>query len=666
MAKIRLVGLIVLLLGLGAGPGSVAAQTADGLRMTVKPGIDGYYRVGNWFPVQVTLENSGPSLKGRLWLEGDSYAANYIAVDLPSQARQSYTLYTASSRINSTAVLRFAEGDKVYAEQPLTLKYQQDPSFIIGVVGGDSTALSTLTGATFGYISSSQTTQQGVQSTIIHPKLDELPANALALATLDVLVIADGDTAKLSAGQVAAVRSWLAAGGDLVIGGGRNARANAAAFGDLLPLEVGEPRSIDGLAPLGTYITATTAPPAEQVVVSSGPLKQGSTLVAISPDQAQSSQPLIAQREYGRGRLLYFAFDPTLSTLRGWDDYPRLWQLLLANHRSGPDSAALAHTNQGGNFGFALPQFDLPNPGLLAILLFAYVMVIGPLNFIILGRLRRRELSWLTIPACVVAFGLLFFLIGYQTKGSTILLNRASVTFGQVEGNEALISSIVSIFSPNRTSYDLRLGNGLAVADSNGSFGSAGGGLHLGTPNRFERLNIGNWAQGNISVQEAASLAPQFAVSSLPSSSNLRLTLKNVGDRPYRDIVLFEADHRSDRFDLAPGESKEVSLNQVPGGNEEFVRYLAHTGESIARYTGYSYSNSQLTKEERTDGLRYQMAQTTLTNRDFGSYNEATFAPIYLTAWSDKARGSSELEQGGARTDSSFDLYTTRLGRVRP
>ncbi len=666
MAKIRLVGLIGLLLGLAAGPGSVAAQTADGLRLTVKPGIGGYYRVGSWFPVQVTLENSGPSLKGRLSLAGDSYAANYIAVDLPSQARQSYTLYTASSRINSTAVLRFAEGDKVYAEQPLTLKYQQDPAFIIGVVGGDSTALSTLAGATFGYSNGPQNTQQGLQSTIIHPTLDELPANALALATLDVLVIADGDTAKLSAGQVAAVRGWLAAGGDLVIGGGRNARANAAAFSDLLPLEVGEPRSIDGLAPLGTYITATTAPPADQVVVSSGPLKLGSTLVAISPDQPQSSQPLIAQRDYGRGQLTYFAFDPTLSTLRGWDDYPRLWQLLLANHRSGPDSAAIAHSDQGGNFSFSSPQLDLPNPLLLTLLLLVYVVVIGPLNFIILGRMRRRELSWLTIPACVVAFGLLFFLLGYQTKGGSILINRASVTYGQVDGNEARVSSIVSIFSPGRASYDLRLGSGLASSSGN-TFGNANNGsLHLGTPNRFEGLNIGNWAQGSISVQEATNLPPQFAVTSLPSKGNLQLTLKNVGDRPYRDIVLFEDNSRSDRFNLAPGESKEVSISQVSGGNEEFVRYLAHTGEAISRYTGYSYSNSDLTKEERADGLRYQTAQTTLINRDFGSYNQAELAPIYLTAWSDLARGSSELEQGGAPTDSSFDLYTTRLGRVRP
>ena len=51
-----------------------------------------------------------------------------------------------------------------------------------------------------------------------------------------------------------------------------------------------------------------------------------------------------------------------------------------------------------------LPSLALPPIGGLLVLLFGYIVLIGPINYLVLRRLDRREWAWVTMPVLIVVF----------------------------------------------------------------------------------------------------------------------------------------------------------------------------------------------------------------------------------------------------------------------
>src|SRR5207237_1443834 len=98
--------------------------------------------------------------------------------------------------------------------------------------------------------------------------------------------------------------------------------------------------------------------------------------------------------------------------------------------------------------------------------------VIGPLNFIILRRMRRPELAWATIPALVLLFSIGAYVLGYGSKGGELLTIRAKVVHSASEVQDAQAVQAWGIFSPNRGSYKLNIGADGVVSQ----FQSGGGG----------------------------------------------------------------------------------------------------------------------------------------------------------------------------------------------
>src|SRR5690242_16214593 len=87
-------GLLIALTALPAAVRAAPPAQPAGLTMTVRAGYDGHYKLGEWFPVQVTLSNTGQSLDGEVRVgaigeNNDEQIASYIRpVSLPSPSRK--------------------------------------------------------------------------------------------------------------------------------------------------------------------------------------------------------------------------------------------------------------------------------------------------------------------------------------------------------------------------------------------------------------------------------------------------------------------------------------------------------------------------------------------------------------------------------------------------
>jgi hypothetical protein len=105
----------------------------------------------------------------------------------------------------------------------------------------------------------------------------------------------------------------------------------------------------------------------------------------------------------------------------------------------------------------SIPGLRLPSVWQLLLFLFAYTLVIGPINFLVLRRLRRRELAWVTIPVLVLLFSAITFFTGFRTRGGATVLNEMSVAYGSVAAERVRTQSVVGLYSPRRGRYDLSL-----------------------------------------------------------------------------------------------------------------------------------------------------------------------------------------------------------------
>jgi len=304
---------------------------------------------------------------------------------------------------------------------------------------------------------------------------DHIPPLASALLGLDVMVFADVDTGRLAVEQQQAIADWVLSGGHLIVSGGPNYRLTTAGLADLLPIAIDGTTSVDDLTPLARF----AGRPADElrepdVILTTGTPRPGArVLVSIG------ETPLLVRGVHGAGLVDYLAADPGLAPFRRWTGRTALWDALVFTPRQSPSWAAgvqdwaMADRAVRQSPGFALPS-ALEIVGMLVV----YILVIGPLNYLILRLIGRRELAWLTIPLIVVSFTLVAYATGFSLRGTQITLNRLSIVQVWPGSDRARVDGLVGVLSPRRSSYRLSAGPGLTLrplpaADDGGAFNPA-------------------------------------------------------------------------------------------------------------------------------------------------------------------------------------------------
>jgi hypothetical protein len=204
-----------------------------------------------------------------------------------------------------------------------------------------------------------------------------------------------------------------------------------------LPAELGEPYRDEG-----------------PYLVAAGSLRQGELLLH------QEGLPLLARRDWGRGAVYFLALDPALAPLRDWDGNEALWGLVAGGISVAPPWAAGFQNGYAASTAVSsLPGIVLPSAVALILFLLVYVIAVGPANYLFLKRIKRRELTWVTIPALVALFTGVTYVAGFQLKGNETVINQMSLVYGRLDedGEAAWMQSLLGLYSPRRRVYDLSL-----------------------------------------------------------------------------------------------------------------------------------------------------------------------------------------------------------------
>lgn len=215
-----------------------------------------------------------------------------------------------------------------------------------------------------------------------------------------------------------------------------------------------------------------------------------------------------------------------------------------------------------------LPSLDLPSVRSLSILLAVYIVLVGPINYLILHRMRPLQLAWLTIPVITVFFSAGAFGIGYTLRGNDLILNKiALITLS--EGEMANVTSFMGLFSPAQQSYEITVvGEGLLSpvtrnADpwNSGVPGTGGEMIVLqGTPNRLQGLAINQWSMQNFMLEtrweDFGTLQADFQL----DGDGLVGEIHNDTPYPVNDGVLVWGDFFERIGDLPAGSTLAVEM----------------------------------------------------------------------------------------------------------
>jgi hypothetical protein len=499
--------------------------------------------------IEVHLRNDGPPVTGELRLTAGSGARTSfgVAVDMPTGSDKRYVVYAQPPNFGASLDVSLVASGAVVTKASVAYELHQTNQTLIGVVADDAGRV--IAGLDLPVL-------QNVPAPALFALAPEsLPDRVQGWSGLDRLVWQDADSTRLSSAQVAALRSWVASGGRLVIVGGTAGPGMLSAIpDDLLPYR--PEATIDVAASelgglLGRLPDGTPTVPA-----LGGSLAAGRAL-ATSGDRV-----IAAERSVGGGWVTIVGFDPTLPFVAGTEAGGALWQRLLPSRAAG--EVAAMDDRQILTAVSNVPALALPPVGGLLALLVGYIILIGPINYLVLRRIDRREWAWVTMPALIAVFAVGAFAYGAILRGSDILLNEVAIVRGAPGTSEGIAQAYVGLFSPGRGTYQVQVAGGalLSAPISSDFFGDPNGTANAldivqGDPASVRDLGV---AIGGYRVVRAESsvVAPALAIDIQLRDGMLTGTVRNESSEMVEDAAVILGTSVAKLGDLAPGATGAV------------------------------------------------------------------------------------------------------------
>ena len=551
LVLLAVVGWLLASLGPAA---AVRAATPEGLTLEATAMLDGHARIGSWMAIDVHVRNDGPPIVGELRLAGGVQGKTRFGtpVDLPTQSEKSYRLYAQPPAFGRELTIDLVEGDSTIASTKAAFAVHEAQQLIVGVVAERP-------GEIVGGLDLLPN-QNAVAPLAMGLSVADLPDRVEAWSALDRLIWQDTDSATLSTEQLEAMRGWIAGGGRLIIVGGTAGPSSLSAFSDdILPYR---PEATTDVAPASLLGLLGELPEgAADLPALAGPLLAGRALAA------SGDRVIAAERSYGSGGVTIVGFDPTIDWLAESSAGEGLWRRLLPARSSG--GPVVGDDSQIVSAASQLPTLALPPIGGLIALLGAYILLIGPVNYLVLKRLDRREWAWVTMPALIVVFAVASYGIGSFLRGSEVIVNEVAIVRGAPGATEGTAQSYLGVFSPSRGTYQVRIpGGALLSAPVSGDFfggdaNSANLDILQGDPARIRNLGVGFGSLRTVRAESAVSV-PLVQADLQLVDGRLKGSVTNESDMVLQApaVVLGSTVQKLD--DIAPGATGQVDVQLAP------------------------------------------------------------------------------------------------------
>ena len=534
-------------------------------------------KAGRWFPVAVTLSNSGPAVNGEVrlrLLSSGGFEVNpndfYAPVDLPSNSNKVVWLYGRMDRPNISGfqITFSGRGFDALKQSVAIAPLDEEQRLVVTVADNDDGlqgALKSLRAN--GLFRGGKRPQfnpnlQPVRS--LQAASTDVPDRWIGFDSADMVILGDFVQTSLAPKQLDALRGWVQGGGNMVVVGGNNAgRLNTSPLRALWPLVPtnSAPASASEVQKLATRYVPNPKNGADRlggapVVVLRGNLAPDAQLKGGTP-----AAPLFAIAERGAGRVLQLAYNPGQPPFVGWSGQGALWSDIINStvdvrriETGDPQFVSYDATGVNPNYGnynsydqtpvsttgqmlqglSHIKQLTMPPVSQIAWFLALYVFFLVPVNYAVLRIIDKRELAWVTIPIIVVAFSVFAYSAALSIRGKAILTRQVDIVQSSIGSDRARTDSLLWLFSPRRTSYSLKAGGqGAVVSDYANEAGAKQGAFSILEPGdgasfEAQNANVWMWTDRTFSAQSLGDLNKGLTLSGATFTNNTPLDLRGA------------------------------------------------------------------------------------------------------------------------------------------
>lgn len=392
------------------------------VRVQAAVSFGGIYRPGEFANTIVDVRNRGPERRVRL-RASTLYTERLLELDLPAGAERRVHMLFPTSRLGRSwrvEALDANTGELLGQAVPRLRRLSSNRYHAVAFLGPRPPGLSDPTldfeDPNFGLTGEFEVVEQDDNWRVLRTSEAELPESWLGYEPLDTLLWSAPRPDRLNAEQLQALQRWVATGGHLVLGLDEQwSGVQRSALSSLLPATLE-----------GVQVT-----PSAQVALPMGqtlsqpqlPLLQASPKPGVTPlaQQDPQRQPWGWTWAVGDGRVTLWRFTPgRLEQAPGRD----WWETHLFYQTPERQRFALWSVVTRDE-----PPLEI-NVFIVLLVLGLYLLVIGPVDYLVLRRLRRLEWTLATYPTAILVFaGLTWLAMTWSFKSESLQATTEELTW---------------------------------------------------------------------------------------------------------------------------------------------------------------------------------------------------------------------------------------------
>jgi hypothetical protein len=298
---------------------SALPSYSAGFSLDYSIGFNGQFKLDNWTPLSVVLDNRGRPTNGNLEVlvtsgseyQGDVYRTIYrTEVDLPQNSKKRYAFTIIIKSFTHELIIRLRQSDDIIFSKSINLRsHFTEKNF--AVVADNFVAPDILS-----------VLPKHLYPANVRPVF--LPETWYGYDSVKLLILRADTIRQLRDRQFQALIQWLKQGGYLVLGTGLNYGAlGDKRLQDILPIRAGGHQQFFELKSLGQFCSRELTG-IEPFLVLTASIDDSKILVK------ENDIPLITQKNLGFGQIVFIAFDFNTPPFNRWDGRRIFWNKILS------------------------------------------------------------------------------------------------------------------------------------------------------------------------------------------------------------------------------------------------------------------------------------------------------------------------------------------------
>ncbi|SOC44938.1 hypothetical protein [Ureibacillus acetophenoni] len=403
------------------------ASAAPILNVDAEVGVDNHIKSYTPLPLNITVTNSGTAFSGDLVIDTPATynAGSALVYPLELAEGESKTIQLYLDGLADDFVYMSQQPQFFYfyeggIESGKEIDYSGDKLVRPSVYDLDTTIIYTLTDNSDRLSSFLQLKQFATFNVeVFHLNSIEnfnFPTNSKGLKLANILAIDEMGISHLTEEQQKAIFNWVQEGGTLLVGGSDQVESSVSQFKDYLPLTLSNERttitsqSLETLSKGGVFT--------ENIVIYQAEATNNS-LSTIEAD----GKIIAATASLGNGQIIQTAFSLGDNPLASMSGYSKLMATILQLDSNQPFRGYPTFAGnymdylpyEVGGVNELFPSFEVSVTTLIIIVLI-YILLIGPILYLILKKFDKREHAWWIIPAISIALSIALFIVGAKDR----------------------------------------------------------------------------------------------------------------------------------------------------------------------------------------------------------------------------------------------------------